>query len=54
MDYSRQGIVQAGRSTSALIRQANKNLAKSVLYDNITRGVSSVIGSGVSLWNIAR
>lgn len=45
---------QAGRSTSALIRQANKNLAKSVLYDNITRGVSSVIGSGVSLWNIAR
>ena len=45
---------EAGRSSSALLRQANKFLAKSVLYDNITKGWSSVIGSTISLWSIAR
>ena len=43
-----------GRSSSALLRQAKKFLAKMVFYDNITRGVSSGIGSLVSLWNLAR
>ena len=45
---------ESGRSSSALLRQANRFLSKSVFYDNITRGSSSVIGSVVSLWNIAR
>jgi len=45
---------EAGRSTSALIRQANKFLGQSNFYLNVYRGVSSVVGSVVSLWNIAR
>ena len=44
----------AGHSSSALLRQANKFLGKSMLFDNVTRAVSSVIGSIVSLWNIVR
>ena len=45
---------EAGKSSSALIRQANKHLAKSNILLNTYRGLSSVIGSGVSLGNIAR
>lgn len=45
---------EAGRSSSALLRQANNLLEQSNVYQNITRGVSSVVGSGISLWNIAR
>lgn len=45
---------EAGRSSSALVRQAGKFLAKSVFYDNITKGVSSCIGSVLSLWNVTR
>ena len=45
---------EAGKSTSALIRQANRYLGQSNLHLNIYRGLSSVIGSAVSLWNIAR
>ena len=36
---------EAGRSTSALMRQANKYLAKTVFWENVTKGVSSCIGS---------
>ena len=35
----------AGRSSSALLRQAGKYLAKAVFWDNVTKGVSSVVGS---------
>jgi len=45
---------EVGKSTSALIRQANKLLKQSNFYLNAYRGVSSVVGSVVSLWNIAR
>ena len=45
---------EVGRSSSALLRQANKFLTQSNLYLNIERGLSSVIGSGISLWNLAR
>ena len=38
-----------GRSSSALLRQAGKYLAQSRRYDNITRGVGSVVGSLMSL-----
>ena len=34
-----------GRSSSALRRQAGKFLSQTVFWDNVTRGVSSVIGS---------
>ncbi len=43
-----------GRSSSALIRQGQKYLSQAIRYDNITRGVSSVIGSGISLGNLWR
>ena len=43
-----------GKSTSALIRQANNFLGQADFYLNAYRGVSSVIGSVISLWNIAR
>ena len=46
--------MEAGRSSSALLRQGSKFLTKSIFYDNVTRGVSSAIGSIFSLWNIAR
>ena len=45
---------EAERSSSSLLRQANKFLDKSNFYLNFYRGTSSVIGSGVSVWNIAR
>ncbi len=45
---------EVGRSTSSLIRQANNFLKQSNFYLNAARGVSSVVGSAVSLWNIAR
>lgn len=35
----------AGRSSSALCRQADAFLKKSIFLDNVTQGVSSVIGS---------
>ena len=44
----------AGRSSSALQRQASKLLAKANYYRNVNRGVSSVLGSFISFWNIAR
>lgn len=37
-----------GNSTSALIRQADRFLQQSNFYLNISRGISSIIGSGVS------
>lgn len=45
---------EQGRSASALTRQANKMLVQSNFYLNVYRGISSVVGSGVSLWNLAR
>ena len=38
----------AGRSASALFRQAGKYLAQTRFYDNVTRGVTSVIGSALT------
>ena len=52
--FSARMKAEAGRSTSGLLKQANRYLAKSVLYDNISRGVSSAVGSMISLWNLAR
>ena len=43
-----------GKSSSALLRQANKSLLQSNKYLNIYRGASSVIGSGVSFWTLMR
>ena len=37
----------AGKSSSALLRQANAFLGKTMFWDNVTRGASSVIGSVV-------
>ncbi len=49
------GVRQSiGRSSSALIRQGQKYLSQAIRYDNITQGVSSVIGSGISLGNLWR
>ena len=45
---------EVGKSSSALIRQANKFLGQANLYLNLERGLSSVIGSGLSFWNVAR
>ena len=45
---------QAGRSSSALVRQAGRFMQKVIFFDNTTRGVSSVVGSIFSLWNLAR
>ena len=44
--------IGAGRSSSALLRQANRFLNQSVFYDNITRGVSSSLGSTLSFLNL--
>ena len=40
----------AGRSSSALVRQANKFLSKSKFYDNVAQGLSSVVGSVLFGW----
>ena len=45
---------EVGKSASALIRQGNKFLGQSNFYLNLYRGVSSVVGSVFSLWNVAR
>ena len=45
---------EVGKSTSALIRQAERYLGQSNFYLNVYRGTSSIIGSGVSMWNVAR
>ena len=45
---------EQGKSTSALMRQANKMLAQSDFYLNVYRGISSAVGSSVSLWNLVR
>ena len=39
---------EAGRSSSALLRQAGKLYSKVKYYDNFTKGVSSVFGSSLS------
>ena len=43
---------EAGRSSSALLRQANRFLSQSVFYDNLTRGVSSSLGSTLAFLNL--
>jgi len=45
---------EAGKSSTALLRQANNFLTQSNFFQNVSNGVSSVIGSGISFWNIAR
>ena len=45
---------EVGKSTSSLIKQANKFLKQSNHCLNSYRGWSSVVGFGVSLWNVAR
>ena len=40
----------AGKSSSSLIRQANNYLSKTKFYDNVTRGVSSAVGSVLFGW----
>ena len=38
----------SGKSSSALLRQTSSFLCQSVFWDNVTQGVSSVVGSFVS------
>ena len=45
---------EVGKSTSSLMRQANNFLKQSTRYLNMSRGVSSVVGSVISFWNVAR
>ena len=45
---------EVGKSTSALLRQANKFFGQSQVFNNITRGVTSGIGSIFSFWNLMR
>ena len=45
---------QAVLPTMTMVKQAGKALSQSTFYNNVTQGVSSVIGSVISLWNIWR
>ena len=45
---------QAILPTMTMVKQAGKALSLSTFYNNVTQGVSSVIGSVISLWNIWR
>lgn len=42
----------AGKSASALVRQADKFLKQANYYDNVTKGISSGVGSFLSSWKL--